>query len=138
MKAGILVLTAIIVVLLALPAITMAAPDTPVMMTMMDSQIYGNRMMTDYERAQYKAKMRNARSSAEKVRLQQEHQKLMQERAKQRGHKLRAAPPAQNQPKFKTKKPVQRRSLFDRDDKRSKFKRKSDDRRRPFDRSRRR
>lgn len=47
--------------------------------------IYGYRMMTGQERDQYREKMRNAKSADERQSLREEHQKLMTERATERG-----------------------------------------------------
>jgi hypothetical protein len=47
--------------------------------------IYGYRMMSDPERNEYREKMRNARSAEERQAIRDEHRKLMETRAKERG-----------------------------------------------------
>lgn len=47
--------------------------------------IYGYRMMDDQERNAYREKMRNARSADERQAIRDEHRKLMESRAKERG-----------------------------------------------------
>ena len=47
--------------------------------------IYGYRMMNDAERNEYREKMRTARSTEERQALRDEHRKLMESRAKERG-----------------------------------------------------
>jgi hypothetical protein len=47
--------------------------------------IYGYRMMSDPERNQYRERMRNAASAEDRQKVRDEHHKLMQDRAKERG-----------------------------------------------------
>jgi len=47
--------------------------------------IYGYRMMSDQERNEYRERMRNARSGQERQAVRDEHRKLMEARAKERG-----------------------------------------------------
>ena len=47
--------------------------------------IYGYRMMSDQERNEYREKMRSARSGQERQAIRDEHRKLMEARAKERG-----------------------------------------------------
>ena len=47
--------------------------------------IYGYRMMNDQERNEYREKMRNARTADERQAVRNEHHKLMEARAKERG-----------------------------------------------------
>jgi hypothetical protein len=47
--------------------------------------IYGYRMMNDQERNEFREKMRNAKSADERQALRDEHRKLMEARAKERG-----------------------------------------------------
>ena len=47
--------------------------------------IYGYRMMNEQERDEYRAQMRNARSTEERQALRDEHRKAMEVRAKERG-----------------------------------------------------
>jgi len=59
-----------------------------------NQQIYGSQLMTPQERAEYRSRMRNARTYEERQRIRQEHHQQMQERARQRGVTLPPAPPA--------------------------------------------
>lgn len=68
---------------LALSAIPAAAQ--PSEQTRRSEPIYGYRMMNDAERNEYREKMRNARSAGERQALRDEHHKLMETRAKERG-----------------------------------------------------
>jgi hypothetical protein len=47
--------------------------------------IYGYRMMSDQERNEYRERMRTARSGQERQAIRDEHRKLMEARAKERG-----------------------------------------------------
>jgi hypothetical protein len=47
--------------------------------------IYGYRMMSDQERNEYRERMRSARSGQERQAIRDEHRKLMEVRAKERG-----------------------------------------------------
>jgi hypothetical protein len=47
--------------------------------------IYGYRLMSDQERNDYRERMRNARSAEERQQIRDEHRKLMEARAKERG-----------------------------------------------------
>jgi hypothetical protein len=47
--------------------------------------IYGYRLMSEQERNDYRERMRNARSAEERQAIRDEHRKLMQARAKERG-----------------------------------------------------
>ncbi len=47
--------------------------------------IYGYRMMNDQERNDYRERMRNTRSAEERQAIRDEHRKLMETRAKERG-----------------------------------------------------
>lgn len=57
-------------------------------------QIYGSSMMTDQERSEYRARMRNAKTAEERQQIRNEHHERMQERAKSRGITLPDTPPA--------------------------------------------
>lgn len=50
--------------------------------------IYGYRMMNDQERNDYRDRMRNARSADERQAIRDEHRKLMETRARERGATL--------------------------------------------------
>lgn len=58
-------------------------------------QIYGNQLMTEQERNEYRAKMRGAKSAEEQERIRAEHHTRMQARAKERGVTLPDEPPPQ-------------------------------------------
>lgn len=55
--------------------------------------IFGHQLMTDAERAEYRAKMRALKTPEEREAFRAEHHKLMQERAKERGVTLPEMPP---------------------------------------------
>ncbi|MBU0688142.1 MAG: hypothetical protein KJ850_11400 [Gammaproteobacteria bacterium] len=57
-------------------------------------RIYGSQMMTQKERNAYRAKMRAAKTVKEREQIRNEHHKLMQLRAKERGVTLPDMPPA--------------------------------------------
>ena len=56
--------------------------------------IYGSQLMTQQERNEYRAQMRNAKTYEERERIRLEHHKAMQERAKAKGLTLPDMPPA--------------------------------------------
>ncbi|MDE2345747.1 MAG: hypothetical protein KGL13_04690 [Gammaproteobacteria bacterium] len=56
--------------------------------------IYGSQLMTPEERAAYRAKMRAAKTDAERAQIRAQHHKEMQERAKKLGKTLPPAPPS--------------------------------------------
>lgn len=56
--------------------------------------IYGSQLMTEQERAEYRARMRAATSAEEREQIRLEHHQMMQERAEQRGVTLPDEPPA--------------------------------------------
>lgn len=76
----------------AVAATVIAAAPAPT--TAFAQQIYGSQLMTAQERSAYRDRMRNARTAEERERIRNEHHKLMQERAKQRGVTLPDSPPA--------------------------------------------
>ena len=55
--------------------------------------IYGYQLMTQQEREQYQAQMRNAKTAEERERLRKEHHEKMQARAQERGVMLPDMPP---------------------------------------------
>ncbi len=57
-------------------------------------QVYGSQLMTQQERAEYSARMRNAKTVEEREQIRQEHHQQMQARAKERGVTLPDEPPA--------------------------------------------
>lgn len=58
-------------------------------------QVYGSELMTPEERAAHRAKMRAAKTAAEREAIRLQHHKEMQVRAKQQGLILPDTPPAQ-------------------------------------------
>ncbi len=68
---------------LAISALPAAAQ--PAEQTRRSEPIFGYRMMNDAERDEYREKMRSARSLEERQALRDEHRKLMEARARERG-----------------------------------------------------
>lgn len=62
--------------------------------TQKQEQIYGSQLMTQQERAEYRAKMRAAKTAEELEKIRSEHHEHMKERAKERGVTLPDEPPA--------------------------------------------
>jgi hypothetical protein len=56
-------------------------------------QIFGSQIMTEQERAEFRAKMRAAKTNEEREKVRSEHHALMKERAKERGVTLPDEPP---------------------------------------------
>ncbi len=56
-------------------------------------QVYGSQLMTRKERAEYRAKMRAAKTAEEREQIRKEHHEAMQARAKERGVTLPDEPP---------------------------------------------
>ena len=56
--------------------------------------IYGSQLMTEQERAEYRARMRTATSEEKRAQIRLQHHAQMQERAEERGIELPDAPPA--------------------------------------------
>lgn len=56
-------------------------------------QIYGSQLMTQQERAEFRAKMLSAKTAMEREQVRNEHHLRMQERAKEQGVTLPATPP---------------------------------------------
>ncbi|MBD3611088.1 MAG: hypothetical protein HUJ13_01465 [Hydrogenovibrio crunogenus] len=65
----------------------MAAPDDG------SSQIYGSQLMTQQERSEHRAKMRAAKTEAERNQIRQENHERMQQRARERGVQMPDMPP---------------------------------------------
>ena len=65
--------------------------------TQSQERIYGSQLMTPQERLEYRNRMRNAPSQAERERIRAEHHHEMQERARERGMTLPDMPPAAGQ-----------------------------------------
>lgn len=58
-----------------------------------EEQIYGSELMTKQERAEYRAKLREAETEEDRKQIRKEHHKRMKERAKARGVTLSDEPP---------------------------------------------
>jgi hypothetical protein len=71
--------------LTALSSPLVLAQDTPSKPAAKSEAIYGYQMMTPQERDEYRARMRNAASAAERQAVRDEHHAAMAERAKERG-----------------------------------------------------
>ncbi len=56
-------------------------------------QIYGYQLMTPLEQEQYRARMRSAATSEERLRIRNEHHERMQVRAREKGVMLPDEPP---------------------------------------------
>jgi len=56
-------------------------------------QVYGSQLMTDEERAEYRARLRSAKTREERDQIRKEHHERMKERAKERGITLPDEPP---------------------------------------------
>lgn len=62
--------------------------------TQQQSRIYGSQLMTPQERAEYRARMRAAKTAEERERIRNEHHEQIKQRAKARGRTLPDQPPA--------------------------------------------
>jgi hypothetical protein len=60
-------------------------------------RIYGSQLMTEQERNEYRLRMRELKTEAERLQFRTEHHARMQERAKERGMTLPDEPPMQGQ-----------------------------------------
>jgi hypothetical protein len=58
-----------------------------------DEQVYGSQLMTPQERMDHRAKMRVAKTSAEREKIRKEHHDKMKARAKERGVTIPDEPP---------------------------------------------
>ena len=58
------------------------------------NQIYGSQLMTQQERSEYRAQMRNAKTAQEREQIRKEHHERMKVRAKEKGLTLPDEPPA--------------------------------------------
>ncbi|MEW6500125.1 MAG: hypothetical protein AB1456_01425 [Thermodesulfobacteriota bacterium] len=81
---------------LALPFAAGAAlaADQPAGQTQAEEQVYGSQIMTPQERAEHRAKMRAAKTAAEREKIRKEHHERMVQRAKERGVTLPEEVPA--------------------------------------------
>ncbi len=57
-------------------------------------QVYGSQLMTQQERVEYRARIRNAQTAEVRAQIRAEHHERMQERARQLGVAMPADPPA--------------------------------------------
>lgn len=72
-----------------------AALSFPLLSTAQNqAPIYGSQLMTQQERADYRARMRSLRTAQERERFRLEHHERMRERARARGVTLPDEPPA--------------------------------------------
>lgn len=62
--------------------------------TQKQEQIYGSQLMTQQERAEYRTKMRAAKSAEEREQIRKEHHESMKQRANERGVTLPDEQPA--------------------------------------------
>ncbi|WP_414041145.1 hypothetical protein ACJU26_03410 [Acidithiobacillus sp. M4-SHS-6] len=80
---------------LCLPAgVALAADAPPAVGQVQNPMMYGSQLMTPQERAEYRAKLRAAKTIQEREQIRQEHHKEMMELAKKRGVTLPPVPPA--------------------------------------------
>jgi hypothetical protein len=95
MKRRILVLFALVIVL-SLPTGSALAADQEGAQESVQKQeqIYGSQLMTQQERAEYREKMRTAKTAEEQEQMRKEHHERMEERAAKRGVTLTEEPPA--------------------------------------------
>lgn len=75
----------VLAVALSFPLLSAAQNQAP---------IYGSQLMTQQERAEYRAKMRSLSTTQEREQFRLEHHQRMQERARERGLTLPDEPPA--------------------------------------------
>ena len=79
-------LAAVIAAAMMTMTVSLFAAEQPSASTARKSEpIYGYRVMNDQERNDYRERMRNARSPVERQSIRNEHRKLMEARAKERG-----------------------------------------------------
>ena len=75
----------------------LAADQEPAQQTVQfqeQEQIYGSQLMTKEERAEYRSKLRAAKTKEEREQIRKEHHERMEERAVAQGVTLRDEPPA--------------------------------------------
>ena len=68
-------------------------PAQPKAKTPKQEQVYGSQLMTQQERAKYRAQTRTAKTAEEREQIRKEHHEQMNERAKTRGVTLPEEPP---------------------------------------------
>ncbi|WP_321530241.1 hypothetical protein [uncultured Desulfuromonas sp.] len=79
----------------AFAAEQVTAQDAAQTQMQQQQKIYGSQLMTQQERMEFRAKMRDAKTAEQRQKIRAEHHATMQERAKQRGVSLPEEPPAQ-------------------------------------------
>lgn len=65
--------------------------------TQAQEQVFGSQLMTPQERAEYRNRLRTAKTQEERDRIRAEHHQQMMERAKERGVSLPDKPPTRGQ-----------------------------------------
>ena len=70
------------------------ARETVRVQTQEQERIYGSQLMTEEERAEYRARMRATNTAEEREQIRKEHHELMKERAAAQGMTLPDEPPA--------------------------------------------
>jgi hypothetical protein len=87
-----LVVLASVVTLSASVAVT-EAQERSQQRSQTQEQIYGKQLMTEQERAEYRDRMRGAKTAEEREQIRKEHHERMKERAKERGVTIPDEPP---------------------------------------------
>jgi hypothetical protein len=96
MKRVSLVLSALLSALSLSAGLALAADTEPAKeksQTQQQDRVYGSQLMTQQELAEYRAKMRTAKTSEEREQFRKEHHEQMKERAQARGVTLPDEPP---------------------------------------------
>ena len=95
LKRRILVLFALVIILSLSAGSALAADQEGAQERVQkQEQIYGSQLMTQQERAEYRAKMHTAKTDEEREQIRKEHHERMKERAEERGATLTEEPPA--------------------------------------------
>jgi len=93
-----LLLASALICALSMPAGVASAADQELSQDQSQTEeqepVYGSQLMTEQERAEFRTRMRTARTPEEREQIRAEHHQLMQERAKERGLTLPDEPPA--------------------------------------------
>lgn len=96
MKSKVLIFSMALSALVAMPAFAQKTPAAGAGPTATNSeQVYGWQLMTPEERAAHSAKMRSLKTAQEREQFRLEHQKQMEERARERGVTLSHEPMGQ-------------------------------------------
>ena len=75
-------------------AVPVHAEDAAPVQRQAQEQVYGSQLMSNQERIEYRAKLRNATSAQEREQIRLDHHQAMQERAQARGLTLPDMAPA--------------------------------------------